>query len=474
MSDLDAVLKQADTDRQRLDSGAIGPFGLTALGIAAVVGAGIFVTTGVAASQYAGPAVVISFVIAGFAAAATSLCYAEMAAMIPAAGGTYSYAYATFGMFLAWVIGWDLLLEYLFGASTIAVGWSGYFVSALDSAGISLPQDLTAAPFGDDAGIVNLPAVGIVLAVCGLLAFGTRESARANTVIVSLKIGILVLFIAVGAWYIKDANWDPFLPANQGGFGEFGWSGVLRAAGVVFFAYIGFDAVSTAAAEVRDPKRTVPIGLLATVIVSTTLYVAIAGVMTGMASYKVLDVADPLSAAVRAAGPSLDWLEAMLSIAAVVGLAATAMVIFYGQTRILMRMASDGLLPDWMGKVSGKHQTPIGATAVCAAGGALCAGLLPITALADLVSIGTLFAFIIVCSAVLVLRRKRPDLERPFRVPALPLVAGIGIAAALGLIATLPVTTWIRLIVWLLIGMVIYLSWGRAHSRARMASLGDG
>ncbi len=474
MSDLDAVLKQAETDRERLDSGAIGPFGLTALGIAAVVGAGIFVTTGVAASQYAGPAVVISFVIAGFAAAATSLCYAEMAAMIPAAGSTYSYAYATFGMFLAWVIGWDLLLEYLFGASTIAVGWSGYFVSALDSAGISLPQDLTAAPFGDDAGIVNLPAVFIVLAVCGLLAFGTRESARANTVIVSLKIGILVLFIAVGAWYIKDANWDPFLPANQGGFGEFGWSGVLRAAGVVFFAYIGFDAVSTAAAEVRDPKRTVPIGLLATVIVSTTLYVAIAGVMTGMASYKILDVADPLSAAVRAAGPSLDWLEAMLSIAAVVGLAATAMVIFYGQTRILMRMASDGLLPDWMGKVSGKHQTPIGATAVCAAGGVLCAGLLPITALADLVSIGTLFAFIIVCSAVLVLRRKRPDLERPFRVPALPLVAGIGIAAALGLIATLPVTTWIRLIVWLLIGLVIYLSWGRAHSRARMASLSDG
>ncbi|MBJ7519734.1 MAG: amino acid permease [Solirubrobacteraceae bacterium] len=474
MSDLDAVLKQAETDRERLDSGAIGPFGLTALGIAAVVGAGIFVTTGVAASQYAGPAVVISFVIAGFAAAATSLCYAEMAAMIPAAGSTYSYAYATFGMFLAWVIGWDLLLEYLFGASTIAVGWSGYFVSALDSAGISLPQDLTAAPFGDNAGIVNLPAVFIVLAVCGLLAFGTRESARANTVIVSLKIGILVLFIAVGAWYIKDANWDPFLPANQGGFGEFGWSGVLRAAGVVFFAYIGFDAVSTAAAEVRDPKRTVPIGLLATVIVSTTLYVAIAGVMTGMASYKILDVADPLSAAVRAAGPSLDWLEAMLSIAAVVGLAATAMVIFYGQTRILMRMASDGLLPDWMGKVSGKHQTPIGATAVCAAGGVLCAGLLPITALADLVSIGTLFAFIIVCSAVLVLRRKRPDLERPFRVPALPLVAGIGIAAALGLIATLPVTTWIRLIVWLLIGLVIYLSWGRAHSRARMASLSDG
>lgn len=472
-NDLDAILQQADTDRGRLDGAAIGPFSLTALGIAAVVGAGIFVTTGVAASQYAGPAVVISFLIAGFAAAATSLCYAEMAAMIPAAGSTYSYAYATFGGFLAWVIGWDLLLEYLFGGSTVAVGWSGYFVSAMESIGITIPHDLTQPPFGDDAGIINLPAIFIVLAMCGLLAFGTRESARANNAMVALKLGILVLFIVVGAWYIKDANWQPFLPPNEGGFGEFGWTGVLRAAGVVFFAYIGFDAVSTAAAEARDPKRTIPIGLLGTVIISTTLYVAIAGVMTGMASYKALDVADPLTAAVRAAGPSLDWLEAMLSIAAVIGLAATVMVVFYGQTRILMRMASDGLLPDWMGKVSGKHKTPVGATTICAVGGAICAGLLPIDALANLVSIGTLFAFVIVCSAVLVLRRKRPDLERPFRVPALPLVAGTGILAAVSLIAMLPATTWIRLIVWLLIGLAIYYGWGRANSRARMASLGD-
>lgn len=472
-NDLDAILHQAETDRGRLDGAAIGPFSLTALGIASVVGAGIFVTTGVAASQYAGPAVIISFIIAGFAAAATSLCYAEMAAMIPAAGSTYSYAYATFGGFLAWVIGWDLLLEYLFGGSTVAVGWSGYFVSAMESLGITIPHDLTQPPFGDDAGIINLPAIFIVLAMCGLLAFGTRESARANNAMVALKLGILVLFIVVGAWYIKDANWQPFLPANEGGFGEFGWTGVLRAAGVVFFAYIGFDAVSTAAAEARDPKRTIPIGLLGTVIISTTLYVAIAGVMTGLASYKALDVADPLTAAVRAAGPSLDWLEAMLSIAAVIGLAATVMVVFYGQTRILMRMASDGLLPDWMGKVSGKRKTPVGATMACAGGGVICAGLLPIDALANLVSIGTLFAFIIVCSAVLVLRRTRPDLERPFRVPALPLVAGIGIVAALALILMLPAATWIRLVVWLLIGLAIYFGWGRANSQARMASLGD-
>lgn len=470
---LEAILRQAGTDRERLDGGAIGPVSLTALGVAAVVGAGIFVTTGVAASQYAGPAVVISFILAGIAAAATSLCYAEMAAMIPAAGSTYSYAFATFGAFLAWVIGWDLLLEYLFGASTVAVGWSGYFVSLLDSIGITLPHALTAAPFGEDSGVVNLPAVLIVLAMCGLLAFGMRESARANNALVALKLSVLVLFILVGAWFIKDANWHPFVPENRGAFGDFGWSGVLRAAGVVFFAYIGFDAVSTAAAEARDPKRTIPLGLLATVAISTGLYVAIAVVMTGMVSYKGLDVADPLSAAIRAAGPSLDWFEAILSLSAVVGLAATVMVVFYGQTRILMRMASDGLLPEAMGRVSGKHQTPVVATAVCAVGGALVAGLVPIDALTNLVSIGTLFAFVIVSAAVVVLRRTHPDLERPFRVPALPLIAGLAIVFSLALIAMLPMTTWIRLAVWLLIGLAIYLSWGRRNSRARMASLTD-
>lgn len=470
-TDLDAILAQAETDRERLDGGAIGPVSLTALGVAAVVGAGIFVTTGVAASQYAGPAVVISFIIAGLAAAATSVCYAEMAAMIPAAGSTYSYAFATFGTFLAWVIGWDLLLEYLFGASTVAVGWSGYFVSLLDSIGITIPHALTAAPFGDDPGVINLPAVLIVLAMCGLLAFGMRESARANNALVALKMAVLVAFILIGAWFIKDANWTPFVPASEGAFGEFGWTGILRAAGVVFFAYIGFDAVSTAAAEARDPKRTVPLGLLATVVISTALYVAIAVVMTGMVDYRRLDVADPLSAAIRAAGPGLDWFEAVLSLSAVVGLAATVMVVFYGQTRILMRMASDGLLPERLGRVSGSHRTPVAATTLCALGGALVAGVVPIDALTNLVSIGTLFAFVIVCSAVVVLRVRRPDLPRPFRVPALPFVAGFAITGSVALILMLPVTTWVRLIVWLLIGLTIYGLWGRANSRARMATV---
>ncbi len=296
---IDAVIAQAKLDRKRLDSAAIGPFSLTAIGIASVVGAGIFVTIGEASARYAGPSVIFSFMLAGLAAGVTALCYAELAAMVPAAGSTYSYAYAVFGSFLAWFIGWDLLLEYLFAASTVAVGWSGYFVSFLGSIGISVPHDLVTPPFGDDAGILNLPALAIVFATCTLLFVGTRESTRANNVMVALKLGVLLLFIGVGAFYITKANWEPFVPENTGGFGDYGITGILRAAGVVFFAYVGFDAVSTAAAEARRPQRTIPIGLLATVIISTVLYVLIGIVMTGMVPFKTLNVADPLALAVR-------------------------------------------------------------------------------------------------------------------------------------------------------------------------------
>lgn len=468
---LDAVVAQAKRDRSRLDAAAIGPVGLTALGIASVVGAGIFVTTGTAAAQYAGPAVIFSFVLAGVAAAVTALCYAEMAAMIPAAGSTYSYAYATFGTFLAWFIGWDLLLEYLFAASTVAVGWAGYFDAMLDSAGIHLPHALTNAPFGDDPGVINLPAVAIVLLTCGLLWIGTRESARANTAMVALKLTVLLAFVLFGVWFVTKANWDPFIPANTGEFGDFGVTGVLRAAGVVFFAYVGFDAVSTAAAEVKDPQRNVPLGLILTVLISTALYVLIGGVMTGMVNYRELDVADPLVAAVRAAGPSLDWLEAAVSIAAVIGLAATVLVTFYGQTRIFMRMASDGMLPDRLGTVGRRFKTPGAATLVCAVAGGLCAGLTPIDVLTNLVSIGTLLSFVIVCGAVLVLRRRRPDIERPFRVPAVNVVAPLAIFCAAALIALLPVDTWIRLAVWLVIGLTIYFSYARPRASERMARL---
>jgi len=464
---IDAVVAQAKIDRKRLDSAAIGPFSLTAIGIASVVGAGIFVTIGEASAQYAGPAVIFSFILAGIAAGVTALCYAELAAMVPAAGSTYSYAYAVFGSFLAWFIGWDLLLEYLFAASTVAVGWSGYFVSFLGSIGVSVPHDLVNPPFGDDTGILNLPALAIVFATCTLLYLGTRESTRANNAMVALKLGVLLLFVGVGVFYVTSANWEPFVPRNQGGFGDFGVTGILRAAGVVFFAYVGFDAVSTAAAEARRPQRTIPIGLLATVLISTVLYV----VMTGMVPFKSLNVADPLALAVREGGGSLDWLESMISAAAVIGLAATVLVTFYGQTRIFMRMSSDGMLPDRLGQVSKRFETPTAATVVCAIAGAAVAALLPIDILGDLVSIGTLLSFTIVCAGVLVLRRARPDLERPFRVKGVWVVAPLGILFAIALMATLPVTTWIRLGVWLLIGLVIYFTYARRRTGERMRRL---
>ena len=467
---IDAVIAQAKIDRGRLDSNALGPFSLTALGVASVVGAGIFVTTGDAAAEFAGPGVVFSFLLAGIAAAVTALCYAELAAMVPAAGSTYSYAYAVFGSFLAWFIGWDLLLEYLFAASTVAVGWSGYFVSFMGSAGVDIPNSISSPPFGDDAGVINLPAIAIVCLTCGLLYLGTKESARATNVMVALKVGVLLLFIGFGAFAIHKANWDPFVPANEGAFGEYGLSGILRASGIVFFSYVGFDAVSTAAAEARNPQRTIPVGLIATVAVSTILYVAIGLVMTGMVPYEKLNVADPLALAVRDSSITLSWLDTLVSLAAVIGLAATVMVTFYGQTRIFMRMASDGMLPDRIGVV-GRFQTPGVATLICAVFGSLVAGLLPIDVLGDLVSIGTLLSFTIVCAGVLVLRKSRPDLERPFRVPAVRLTAGFGIFAAVALMATLPVTTWIRLVIWLIIGLGIYFGYARARTGERMARL---
>ncbi|MDW5597732.1 amino acid permease [Conexibacter stalactiti] len=467
---LDAVLAQAKRDRGRLNAGAMGAGSLTALGIASVVGAGIFVTTGTAAAQYAGPAVVFSFLLAGLAAAVTALCYAELAAMIPAAGSTYSYAYATFGTFLAWFIGWDLLLEYLFAASTVAVGWSGYFDAMMHSIGITLPHSLTNAPFQDNGGVVNLPAIAIVFLTCALLWRGQKESSTANNWMVALKLTVLVAFIGFGIFYVTKSNWEPFLPSNTGAFGDFGISGVLRAAGVVFFAYIGFDAVSTAASEARNPQKTIPIGLIGTVLTATVLYVLIGIVMTGMVDYHRLDVADPIAEAVRAAGPELAWLEAAVSIAAVVGLAATVLVTFYGQTRIFMRMASDGMLPDKLGAV-GRYKTPGFATLVCAIFGGLCAGFTPIDVLTNLVSIGTLLSFVIVSGAVLVLRRRRPELERPFRVPFVNVTAPFGILCAGALIALLPITTWIRLAVWLLIGLVIFFAYAKPRSTARMAEV---
>jgi basic amino acid/polyamine antiporter, APA family len=374
-------------------------------------------------------------------------------------------------VFMAWFIGWDLLLEYLFAASTVAVGWAGYAVSLLDSLGIHVPHDLANPPFGNDSGIVNVPALIVVAGTTLLLVVGTRQSAGVNNAIVALKIAVLLLFVAVGAAAVDTANWSPFIPANEGDFGDFGVSGIVRGAGVVFFAYVGFDAVSTAAGESRNPQRTVPIGLLATVLISTLLYVAIGLVLTGVVPYDKLDVADPLSEAVEAEGAGAHWLDEALGVAAVVGLFSTALVTFYGQTRILMRMSADGMLPPKFGRVSERFRTPVFTTIICGVAGGLVAALLPIDVLGELVSIGTLLAFVLVCAGVLVLRRTHPDVERPFRVPYVHVVAILGLLSALGLMVMLPIDTWIRLAVWLVIGLTIFFTYARAHTNEKFASL---
>ncbi len=466
---MDLILRQARRDRERLDGRAFGTWGLTALGIASVVGAGIFVSTGVAAAQDAGPAVVLSFALAGIAAAATALCYAELAAMMPVAGSTYSYAFVAFGLLPAWIVGWDLLIEYLFAAATVAVGWSGYAVSLLGSAGVHVPHALAASPFGAHGGLVNLPAVLVVAACTALLVAGTRESARANAVIVALKLGVLLLVIVVGAFHVHTGDWSPFVPASTGGFGEFGATGVLRGAGVLFFAYVGFDAVSTAAAEARDPRRTVPRALLGTVAVATLLYIGIGLVLTGLVPYRALDVADPISRALAAAG-GLGWLNDLVGTTAVVGLFATVLVTLYGQVRILMRMAADGLLPPVFARIDPRRRTPVATTVLCGVVAAGVAALVPIDVLGDLVSIGTLLAFALVCTGVLVLRRSLPDADRPVRVPHIGVVAAVGLAGALGLMATLPLATWLRLAVWLLLGLAVFLGYARRHALAPAAA----
>jgi APA family basic amino acid/polyamine antiporter len=424
---LDAILATAEHDRTRLNSNALGAFSLTLLGVASVVGAGIFVVTGDAAAHYAGPAVLISFILAGIVAGLTALCYAELASMIPAAGSTYSYAFAAFGSFV-----------------------------------------------GDDPGILNLPAMAIMLLTSGALWLGTRESAVANNSMVLLKLAILALVVVVGIFYVSSSNLKPFLPAAEGGFGDFGWSGVFRGAGIVFFAYIGFDAVSTAAAEARNPRRTVPIGLLGTVIIATVIYIAVGFVLTGMVNYRELGVADPIAVALKAGGRDLDWLLKLTDVAAVVGLASTVLVTLYGQTRIFMRMSEDGMLPPAFGRIGKRTKTPQFSIVLCGIVGGIVAGLVPLSVLGELISIGTLLAFIIVSAGVLTLRRRYPDLPRPFRVPALPLVAGTAIVSSLALMATLPGDTWIRLGVWAALGLCVYFLYARAHSKKKMGAIAAG
>ncbi|MBO1074563.1 amino acid permease [Roseomonas marmotae] len=454
---------------------SLGPLSIMAMGIGAIVGAGIFVLTGTAAAEFAGPALILSFILAGIACAFVGLCYAELAAMIPVSGSAYTYTYATFGELAAWIIGWNLVLEYALGAATVSVGWSGYMQSLLLNFGLHLPPALTQATGTvlrlDDGrevtALLNLPAALIVCALTTMLILGTTKSTRLNNIMVSVKIAVVLLFVLVGAAHVTPANWTPFLPPNTGEFGHFGWSGVLRGAGVVFFAFIGFDAVSTAAQEAKSPQRDMPIGMLGSLIICTLLYVLVAGVLTGLVSYTELDVADPIARGIDAIG--LGWLSAVIKIGAIVGLTTVILVLLYGQSRIFMTISRDGLLPPVFSRIHPRLQTPWLSQMLIGFAVAVMAATLPINVLGQMVSIGTLFAFVFVCGAVLYLRRYEPGIARPFRAPGVPAVPLLGIAFSLLLMVGLPASTWLRLVVWVAIGCGIYMLYGRHHSLLRRA-----
>ena len=436
---------------------SLGPLNLTTLGIGSIIGTGIFVLTGTAASQNAGPGLLFSMIISAVGCAFSGLCYAEFAAMVPVAGSAYTYAYATAGEIFAWIIGWDLILEYALSVSTVAVGWSGYFVSLAHDVGINLPPAMAAPP-------LNIPAMVIVLVVSTLLLVGIKESADTNTVLVVIKALVLVVFVAAGAAYVNRANLSPIVPPNAGEFGRFGWSGVLRGAGVMFFAYIGFDAVSTAAQEARNPSRDMPIGILASLAICTLLYIAVAAVLLGIVPYSQLDVADPLAVGIDATG--MRWLAPFVKIAALFGLFSTMLVQLLAQTRIFYSMSRDRLLPPLFSSVHPRFRTPHLSTMLVGVIVALVAGLTRITVLGELVSIGTLLAFVLVSIGVIVLRRTSPDVPRPFRTPGVPWVPIAGASICCAQMIGLPIATWERLAIWLVIGLIVYASYGYRRTEA--------
>jgi APA family basic amino acid/polyamine antiporter len=434
---------------------ALGALDLTALGIGAIIGAGIFVLTGVAAAKYAGPGVMLSFVVSGFACAMAALCYAEFAAMMPVAGSAYSYSYATMGELVGWIIGWDLVLEYAVGAAAVAVGWSGYLRVILEGLGIHLPDALTHAPGSMPGAIINLPALLIVLLISAILYVGISESARLNSIIVAIKLTVVGMVIVVGAFYVQPHNWSPLAP--------FGWSGIMKGAAVIFFAYIGFDAVSTAAEEVINPNRDLPRGILGSLFVCTALYIMVAAVLTGMVPFNHIDVNAPLASAFVRRG--LNVVSGTISLGAVAGLTSVLLVLLLGQSRIFYAMSRDGLLPEAFSRVHPRFRTPYIPTVLTGIAVGVTAALLPIEEIAELTNIGTLFAFVLVCLGVWILRHQEPSMHRPFRTPLVPLVPILGVVFCTYLMTSLPVVTWIRFVVWLGIGMVIYFTYSRFNSR---------
>ena len=454
---------------------SIGPVNLILLGIGVIIGAGIFVLTGQAAAEYAGPGIVFSFLLSAIACGFAGLCYAEFASMLPIAGSAYTYAYATLGQFLAWIIGWDLILEYTLGATTVSIGWSGYFLSFLKDIGVNFPAALSNSPLGFDpalhkwfltGSLFNLPAVLLVAFITAILVIGIRESAALNAAVVFIKISILLAFIFTGVHYIKPALWHPFIPPNTGEFGMFGVSGVLRGAGVIFFAYIGFDAVSTLAQEAKNPKRDMPIGILGSLFICTVIYVVVSLVLTGVVHYSKLNVPAPFAVALDAM--KLYWFSPFLKVGAIAGLTSTVLVLLLGQSRIFFTMAKDRLLPKWASRVHPRFRTPYINTIITGCVTAAAAALLPLGIVGEMVSIGTLLAFVIVCAGVLVLRYTRPDARRVFKAPGGPATPILGIFSCFYLMAGLPLATWLRLIIWLVIGLVIYFTYGIRYAHKHL------
>ncbi|HMV87806.1 MAG TPA: amino acid permease [Blastocatellia bacterium] len=497
---LDRLLAEAREEGQSGLKRVLGPMNLIALGIGAVIGAGIFVITGSVAARFAGPSIILSFVLAGLGCAFAGLCYAELASMIPVSGSAYTYAYASMGEFIAWIIGWDLILEYAFSAATVASGLSANFVSLLQDFGVPLPPRLietpgqelylfqgrwelltTIAPALKAAGvsadslphvtaIFNLPAFIAVCLVTAILVVGVKESANLNVAVVFVKVITVLIFIVIAAGYllknpqVASANWHPFIPENTGKFGDFGWSGIARGAASIFFAFIGFDAVSTAAQEARNPQRDMPIGILGSLAICTLLYIAVSGLLTGVLHYSQLNVAAPVALAIDATG--VKWGSLLVKAGTIAGTATVMLMTLMGQSRIFFVMSKDGMLPAWAGAIHPRFRTPWISSIVVGLLIAVFAGLLPISILGDLVNIGTLFAFVIVCIGVWILRKKRPELPRPFKTPLVPVVPVMGIVLSLLLMAMLPWDTWMRLIVWLVIGLGIYFAYGRKRIRA--------
>jgi len=431
---------------------------LTLLGIGAIIGAGIFVLTGIAAATKAGPAIMLSFVVAGLACAFTALSYAELAAMIGGCGSAYGYTYASMGELVAWIIGWDLILEYGVATAAVAIGWSGYMNNALTAMGVPIPDYLLKAPAA--GGVINLPAALIVLALSLLLAVGVRQSARFNAAMVAIKLGAIGLFVLVALFNVQPANWHPFIP--------FGWEGVMQGAALIFFAYIGFDAVSTAAEEARRPSRDLPIGILASLAGCTVIYIVVSALLTGIAPYASLNVPSPVADALLRLGHR--WAAAFIAVGAIAGLTTVMLVLYYGLTRLFLAMARDGLLPPVFYAIHPETRTPVRIILLCGVLIAAVAGLTPISDVAELVNIGTLAAFVLVCGVVILLRRTRPEISRPFRTPFSPLVPLLGMVFCFYLMLSLPAVTWWRFVIWLGIGLIIYFTYSRRHSLLEASS----